>query len=665
MTTLDWSIVAGSMILLTAICIRLSRLMQGVADFLSANRSAGRYLLTISGGMAGVGAISVVALLEAFAAAGFPPIWWQLVHYPITIVLILSGWVYYRFRETRCFTIAQFYEARYNKTTRIYAGLVVYLSGILNFGIFPAVASKFFIHFCGLPEIPIDWGWIEFDGMFAIVMLLTLSLALLYTCLGGQITVLVTDCIQGIFTSLVFIILALYLLNKFSWGDMASTLLEKSQENKSMLNPYRTGEVEHFNLYFYLIGFFYLFYGFMEWQGTQAARTSGLNAHEQKMGQVIGTWRMLLQTLLIVLIPICALTFLNVDSYSNEATTAQVAAQAAIDSIGDEHTAKQMAVPVTLSYMLPSGLRGLFVAIMLFFLITTQDTYLHSWGSIFVQDVVLPLRKKPITPQQHVWLLRISIIFVAIFAFFFSLLYKQTDFILMFMAITGAVVSGTGAMLIGGLYWRRGTTAGALSALSIGWLIPVTLLVVEQIVTRMEVVPAGDRSLLLQAMIWLTEQNKQYVWFFSMLSCLIVYIVVSLITSGKRRVELDRFLHRGEYEIEGEHVKPTEASPSIWWKIIGITREFSRSDRWIAFLTVGWNLGWFMLFVVVTLYELLYASLPVEFWTEFWKFWIWINLIIGIPVTIWLTIGGVRDIGRLLGRLRTAERDARDDGTVS
>ena len=95
---------------------------------MAANRSAGRYLLTISGGMAGVGVISVVALLETHRAAGCPPLWWQMLRYPITIVLILSGWVYYRFRETCCFTVAQFYENRYNKTMRIYAGLVVYMS---------------------------------------------------------------------------------------------------------------------------------------------------------------------------------------------------------------------------------------------------------------------------------------------------------------------------------------------------------------------------------------------------------------------------------------------------------------------------------------------------------------------------------------------------------
>lgn len=79
---------------------------------------------------------------------------------------------------------------------------------------------------------------------------------------------------------------------------------------------------------------------------------------------------------------------------------------------------------------------------------------------------------------------------------------------------------------------------------------------------------------------------------------------------------------------------------------------------------VGWNLGWFLLFVVVTVYELLFASLPTRFWAGFWNFWIRVNLIIGIPVTIWLAMGGIWDISRLLGRLRTANRDAQDDGTV-
>ena len=65
--------------------------------------------------------------------------------------------------------------------------------------------------------------------------------------------------------------------------------------------------------------------------------------------------------------------------------------------------------------MLPVGLRGLMCCMMVFLLITTQDTYMHSWDSIFVQDIVIPLRKKRLTQQEHVKWLRGSIIGVAVF----------------------------------------------------------------------------------------------------------------------------------------------------------------------------------------------------------------------------------------------------------
>jgi SSS family solute:Na+ symporter len=64
MQVLDWVIVAGCVALLTAFSLRTVRYMRGVADFLAANRSAGRYMLTLAGGMSGFGAISAVAVFE-------------------------------------------------------------------------------------------------------------------------------------------------------------------------------------------------------------------------------------------------------------------------------------------------------------------------------------------------------------------------------------------------------------------------------------------------------------------------------------------------------------------------------------------------------------------------------------------------------------------------
>ena len=52
-------------------CFLLIRPRESVTDFLSAGRTAGRYLISVSSGIAGLGAISVVMFLEMGYVAGF------------------------------------------------------------------------------------------------------------------------------------------------------------------------------------------------------------------------------------------------------------------------------------------------------------------------------------------------------------------------------------------------------------------------------------------------------------------------------------------------------------------------------------------------------------------------------------------------------------------
>ena len=133
--------------------VNLSKgLMKSVTDFLSAGRTAGRYLIAVSSGIAGLGAISVVMFLEMGYVAGFSLAWWGLSQGIIILMLTMSGWVIYRFRSTRCLTLAQFFEKRYSRKFRIFTGIVAFTAGIINFGIFPAVGAQFFISYCGLPE---------------------------------------------------------------------------------------------------------------------------------------------------------------------------------------------------------------------------------------------------------------------------------------------------------------------------------------------------------------------------------------------------------------------------------------------------------------------------------------------------------------------------------
>ncbi len=147
-----------------------------------------------------------------------------------------------------------------------------------------------------------------------------------------------------------------------------------------------------------------------------------------------------------------------------------------------EVLASELRTPAAASVMLPSGLLGLFAAALVGAFISTNDTYLHSWGSIFIQDVVLPFRKRPLSARAHLWLLRLSILGVAIFAFVFSMVYTPNQYVAMFLALTGSIfVGGAGSAIIGGLYWKRGTTAGAWTAMIAGMSLAVFGVVVKQL----------------------------------------------------------------------------------------------------------------------------------------------------------------------------------------
>ena len=192
-----------------------------------------------------------------------------------------------------------------------------------------------------------------------------------------------------------------------------------------------------------------MFYGTLSWQGHQAYNSSAKSAHEAKMAAVLGDIRWKPQGLFIFLVPVLTYVFMN---HSDFALVAE-SVNSSLDSLNSETLKSQMRAPIVLSEVLPVGLLGAFAALMLAAFISTHDTYLHSWASIFVQDVILPFRKKPFEKDDHIKALRYSIFGVAIFIFIFSLVFDQNQEIALYFAVTFAIFAGgVGAVIIGGLY---------------------------------------------------------------------------------------------------------------------------------------------------------------------------------------------------------------------
>ena len=675
MTFLDWAILVAMYIAIVWTVIATRRHMRGVSGYLAAGRLAGRYLLTISAGIAGVGAISVVAFLEMGYQAGFAQWWWGLTTSLVLVVIKVSGWVTYRFRRTRSLTLAEFFERRYSRRFRIFGGTVAFVAGIINFGIFPSVGARFFIHFLGLPE---TW---QLGGLavpvFPAVMLVLLATAVYFVLAGGQVAVLITDFIQGAFANLVFLLLVVYLLRLVGW-DAVGQVLTQVEPGHSKINPFDTGYVDDFNFMYFFIGMVGLFYGAMSWQGTQAYYTSARTAHEGKMGGVLETWRLRTQEVFMFVVPILVFTVMHHADWQGFA--AGIDGQLAV--LDNEAVRNQMRAPLVLAGLLPRGLLGAFAALMLGAFISTHNTYLHSWSSIFIQDVVLPFRKTPLSPAAHLRLLRWGVVGVAAFIFMFSLFYRQSQAILLFFALTGAIFAGwSGAVIIGGLYTRWGTTAAAWAATLTGVSMALGGFVLEQAQRSWGETQVAFWGLLdfagpQRAAVWAGWvdthlPNGQELWGWAMWVCSVVYVVVSLGQQAVRRrsFDLDRLLHRGRWAVAGE-VEAGEGAQSRGWKVLGVTSEFGRRDRFLYVLTWAWNAAWVLVFIAGTVFFLTrrvgsgqwagYDSV----WLGFWETKIWIEVAVGAVVVVWFTWGGARDVRRLLRDLAAREVDESDRGVV-
>jgi len=633
---IDWMVVVATVAFITFIALITKKYTRSVADFLSANRTAGRYLLNVAGNMSGIGAITVVSYFEMYYTAGFTLIWWAMMSMPLMIIVALTGWLYYRFRETRALTLAQFFEIRYSKNFRVFTGLLAFVSGILNFGIFPAVGARFFIYFCGFPNTVDILG--TNASTFAIVMIILLSISVYYVLTGGQVTVIVTDFVQGILCYIFLIIIAVVLMVKFNWTTVIQAL-SMAPDGASMLHPLQTGKIKDFNMWYFVIALIGSLYNGLSFQGDSANKSSVKNAHEAKMAMMLASWRGIIFTLVILLIPICAYTVMHHPEY---ASTAE-AVNGVLGTIDNPEIQKQAIVPIALSRILPIGLIGAFCAIMLTACIATHNTYLHSWGTIFIQDVILPYRKKMLSPKQHLLLLRFSIIGVAIFIFFFSLLFRQTSNIIMFLVITGAIfMGGAGSVIIGGLYWKRGTTAAAWCSMIVGSTMAVLGLIIHQVWVDFPI-------------------NQQWMYLIAMVSSVVIYIAVSLL--GKRQdFNFERMLHRGKYSIKDDSAA-VSSLPKTGWRDFGVGKEFSRGDKVICIIFIVWIVGWWLLFVAGTIYNMVY-EVKSESWAAFWNFYVKLHFIIAIITVIWFTMGGLRDLKYMRSRLKVIERNDCDDGRV-
>ena len=668
MHLIDWLVIIIPLILILTVGLITQRHMKSVAHFVSGGRVGGRYLLAVAKGEMASGAVVFVAVWEIFAHAGFVPTWWGWITGPVGLIVAIFGFVIYRYRETRAMTLAQFFEMRYSRNFRFFTGVLGFLAGIINFGIIPAVGARFMVYFLQLPpEIVVGSRalptYVPLMGVF-------LAISLTLAVSGGLITLMVTDCIEGIFSQLMYIVIIVGVLCVVSWPEM-STVLGGRPSGQSMVNPFDAWQVQDFNLWYVLMGVFLATYGTMAWQNSSAYNSAGATPHESRMAGLLGRWRESGKHVVVVLLAAAAITYLGHADFA----TASVEARQAIGEIAQPQIQKQMTIPVALSHLLPVGVKGALCAVLLMGIFGGDSTHLHSWGGILAQDIILPRLKKAPTPEQHIKLLRRCIIGVAGFAFLFGAFFTQTEYIVMWFSVTTAVyVGGAGAAIIGGLYWKKGTSAGAWAAMISGSVFSGGGILAYKLF---------GADVFSRSLNWglahvgmptspVFTLNGVQISFFATLIAIALYVSVSLATC-RDDYPIRKMLHRDEPPLDANGRPVAVKRPWTFSRLIGVNENFSRGDKWIAGSLFVWAIGWFSVMLLGTVWNLAGQSGWVS-WIKPWSNGTWLGFWhvtgIGLPILItvvtglWFTWGGIRDIRALFRSLKTYRVDDADNGTV-
>ena len=344
-------------------------------------------------------------------------------------------------------------------------------------------------------------------------------------------------------------------------------------------------------------------------------------------------------------------------------------------------------LPVTLRNLLPPGMMGLFCLLVLLMMISTDDTRIFSSAITVSQDVILPLRKKKLTPREHMWMVRWVSIGVGVFFFLGSSFMAQLDYIGLFVTLMISVwCGGCGPMLILGLYSRFGTTIGAWTSLLSGMFMALGGMFVQRNWADIIYPWLRDNGLLAgvtKALTTLSSPFAPYVdwsvvvqercpinsyeWYFiTMMTTLLLYIIVSFLTC-KEPFNLDRMLHRGKYALdEKREIKSAWTWKNVFGKLIGITPEYSKGDKFVAwsYFVYSFIYRFGLTFLMVVIWNAI-TPWTIELWS--WYFLITILIVPGAMAAItavWFGIGGVIDLRQMFIDLENRTINVLDDGRV-
>lgn len=457
---LDTGIVTVYLLISVVIGLFVKDKITDMKDYICAGQNLGPCLgiATMTG--TELGLVTVMYSAQKGFSAGFAAFHIAIAAAIATFFVGKTGFIVYKLREFKVLTIPEYYEKRFNRKVRILGAILMVVGGVLNMGLFLKIGSMFIVGITGLSQN--SWA-------LPLVMTTLLILVLVYTCLGGMVSVVITDYLQFVVLSFGLLLTVFLTIFHLGWDQIFKTI--EVHMGEAGFNPFIN---ESFGSE-YVIWMFYLGLISCAVWPTSVSRALAMESPEAVKKQF--KWCSI-SFLIRFLIPY----FLGIGAFVYMHTLAPELQAAFFPEQSENGVNNLYAMPIFLGRILPIGLIGLIAAGMIAAFMSTHDSYLLCWSSVITQDIIAPIKKEKVSTSARILMTRVFIVLIGIYILYWGLFYEGKDDIWDYMAVTGAIYfTGAFSLLLGGLYWKRASSVGATLALLSGFFSIVGLSPVQNI----------------------------------------------------------------------------------------------------------------------------------------------------------------------------------------
>jgi SSS family solute:Na+ symporter len=441
----------------------MRRYVRGVEDFAVAGRSMDLNLGIASLAATELGLVTVMYTAQLGFTNGFAGATIGVIMAVAMYFVGASGFIIEPLRRSGVITIPELFEKRFGGGVRWVAGLFVVLGGVLNMGIFLRLGGEFLVAATGMPA-----GWLEW------VMTALLGMILLYTVLGGMLSVLVTDYLQFIVKGAGIVVTSLIIIKSLGWNQLVTglwlcfegTIAGKGQTLKA--NPFNPFASTSFGWGYLLWQMMFQIAVVTTWQ-TQIARvlSSRNEATARKMYRRTAFY-FVGRFALPGLWGAAALVYFSQHGFTPELQNLSA------------NDLSLRATPAYLGLLLPTGFIGLLLAAALAAEMSTDSGYLLTWATVIYNDLLMPCIKRPLSEKSRLLITRSLVLAIGLFLLVYGLWYQMPGNAWDYLAVTGNIyLASVFTLLVAALYWPRGTAIGAYAALILGAVGPIAFLIVN------------------------------------------------------------------------------------------------------------------------------------------------------------------------------------------